>query len=325
MCIIVVKDKLTSLPQEKYLQNCFKNNPDGAGFMYVNHGRVIIDKGYMTYENFIKRYRKLCRKNNNFENKSLVMHFRIGTAGANSRENTHPYPVTFDKDVLHKTYYKTDLGVAHNGIITEYNPEVDDKTTNDTQNFIMRYIYPLYKNYSNFYKNKYIMEGINKITSSKFAFLDRNDNVYLVGNFETDDDGVKYSNSNYLPYYSYGYDYYRYYDNYYSKYYDRYYDRYYDDYGKDAYNHLLPEKVDDEKSDKDFVKNISQIDDESEVVLESDWYYSIDDKPFEHVKDKLLVYDFYYDILYEVNDMGDYEFLGNKILLLDKYGDEIIL
>ena len=313
MCIIVVKDKNTSLPRQDYLKNCFDYNSDGAGFMYVNNNKVTIDKGYMTYKSFKKRYKKLCKRFNNFENKSLVMHFRIGTAGANSRENTHPYSVTNDKDILHKTYCYTDLGVAHNGIISKYNPEIGDKTTNDTQNFIMNYIYPLYEHYPDFYKNKYIMDGIEEITNSKFAFLDTHDNVYLVGDFETDEDGVKYSNSNYLPYYNYGYGYYKGYSSH---------------YGYDAYNHLLSYSKDedeDDKSDEDYVKNISQIDDESEVVLESDWYYSVEDKNFEKVNDKLLVYDFYYDMLYEVNSMGDYDFIGNKVLLLDKYGEEIIL
>lgn len=312
MCIIVAKDKITSLPQEKYLKNCFDNNPDGAGFMYVdNNNNVIIDKGYMTYKSFLKRYKKLCRKYNDFVNKSLVMHFRIGTAGANSRENSHPYPVTYDKNILHKTYYRTNLGVAHNGIIHEYNPPIDDKTTNDTQNFIIKYIYPIYKHYPKFYKNKYIMDGIEEITKSKFAFLDKYDNIYLVGKFETDDDGVKYSNSNYLPYYNYGYDYYRYYDKYYDK---------YDDY---KYPSLTTSS--ETKDDAEFVKNIKDIDDEYEIVLESNWYYSVNEKPFEYVGDKLLVYDYYYGILYEVNDMGDYELIGEDVMIFDENGEEIIL
>ena len=128
------------------------------------------------------------------------MHFRIGTAGANSRENTHPYPISYDKEVLHKTYYKTSLGMAHNGIISQYNPPKEDKTTNDTQNFIIKYVYPLYKHYRKFYKNKYIMDGLEDITGSKLAFLDKCDNIYLVGTFEKDENGVQYSNGNYKPY-----------------------------------------------------------------------------------------------------------------------------
>lgn len=312
MCIIVAKDKKHPLPKDEYLKNCFDNNPDGAGFMYVNNDEVVIDKGYMNLKSFMKRYKKLCKKYNNFEGKALVMHFRIGTAGANSRENTHPYPVTYDKNLIHKTYMRTSLGVAHNGIIHDYNPPIDDKTTNDTQNFIMKYLYPLYKNYPHFYKNKYIMDGIKEITGSKFAFLDKCDNIYLVGKFEEDEDGIKYSNSNYLPAYSYSYGY-GYYD--YSDYNDRY---------GGYYARYTPIEVKDESKDKEYVKNISEIDDEYEVVLEPNWYYSIAEKPFEYVGDKFLVYDWYYGMLYEVNDMGDYEYLGNEVMIYDENGEEII-
>lgn len=307
MCIIVVKEKDKSLPQEKYLKNCFDNNPDGAGFMYVDNKQVVIDKGYMNYKSFMKRYKKLCKKYNNFNDKSLIMHFRIGTAGANSRENCHPYPVHYDKNVLHKTYYKTNLGMAHNGIIHDYNPPREDKTTNDTQNFIMKYVYPLYKHYPKFYKNKYIMEGMEDITNSKLAFLDKYDNIYLVGKFETDEEGILYSNSNYLPYTPY------------YKYYDVYGYRDYADYDYP----LL--RVNNTKEDEEFVKNISEIDDEYETVLEANWYYSTDEKPFEYVGEKLMVYDYYYGILYEVNDMGDYEYLSNNVMIFDENGEEVIL
>ena len=57
MCIIIAKEKYGRLPSEKELKNCFTNNSDGAGFMYVKNGKVVIDKGYMKYEAFIKHYK----------------------------------------------------------------------------------------------------------------------------------------------------------------------------------------------------------------------------------------------------------------------------
>ena len=314
MCIIVAKDKITPLPKDEYLKNCFDNNPDGAGFMYIDNNSVVIDKGYMTYKSFKKHYKRLCRKYNNFDNKSLIMHFRIGTAGANSKQNTHPYPVTYDKELLHKTYYRTTLGMAHNGIISQYNPDKNDDTTNDTQNFIMKYVYPLYKHYPKFYKNKYIMDGLEDITGSKLAFMTKDDTIYLVGKFETDESGVKYSNTNYLPYtYKYaalsGYHYYPdyYYDNY--KHNDYYYDK------------------EDTKSDKEFIEDLKDMDDpgyETEIMLEPKWYYSVNEKNFESVGDKELIYDFYYNILYEVTATGDYEYLGNDVMIFDENGEEMI-
>lgn len=288
MCIIVAKNKLTKLPKETYLQNCFDNNPDGAGFMYTKNGRVIIDKGYMTFRSFIKRYHKLCKRFNNFENKALVMHFRIGTAGANSPQNTHPYPVTDNKKLLHKTYVKTGLGVVHNGIISQYNPEKHIKDVNDTQNFIMKYLYPLYSNYRTFYKNEFIMDGISDITNSRLVFLDTNDTLSFVGEFEKDENGVLYSNSTYKT------DWYSYYNKY-----------YYGDYVKD-------------EEDKPNY--------ETELQLEPNWYISVEGKEFEKVGDRQIIYDYYSGFLYEIDDVGDtIRELGWDAEIFDENGEEIIL
>ena len=314
MCIIVAKDKFSKLPKEEYLKNCFTNNPDGAGFMYVDKdNNVIIDKGYMTYKSFLKRYKKLCKRYNDFINKALVMHFRIGTAGANSKENCHPYPITYDKDKLHKLYTTTNLGVAHNGIISQYNPPKEDKTTNDTQNFIMKYIYPIYKHYPKFYKNQYIMNGLEDITSSKFAFLDKCDNIYLVGDFKTDDNGVKYSNSNYLPATTYSLKNYGYYGY---DYYNDYYTKYRDEYPVNTTKTT--------KTDKDYLRNVYNDEYYSEIALEPTWYYSVEEKNFEKVGDKIMVYDFAYDILYEINETGDYDYIGRNVIIYDENGEEII-
>lgn len=309
MCIIVAKNKLTPLPKEDYLKNCFTNNPDGSGFMYVDNGKVIIDKGYMTYNSFKKHYDKLCKKYKNFEGKSLVMHFRIGTAGANSKENTHPYPITTSKNNLHKTYFRTNLGMAHNGVIHDYNPPTDIKDMNDTQNFIIKYVAPLYNHYEDFYKNEYILKGLDEITNSKLAFLDKYDNIYLVGTFVEDESGVKYSNSNYKPYeYTY-------------KYYGDYY-KYYDEYYYNKYKSITYKDEDFLKDEEETTSKVPAY--ENEILLESKWYISINEKPLEKVGNKLYIYDFYYGILYELNEYDDYEYISDKVDIFDENGEEVI-
>lgn len=196
MCIIVAKEKNVGLPTYNQLLNCFEYNNDGAGFMYVKNGKVIIDKGYMTWNKFYKRYKKLCRKFNNFENQSLIMHFRIGTSSGNTPQNTHPYPISNKVEDLHKLYVKTDLGMVHNGIIHDYTPTDKFTNTNDTQEFILKYVSTLYNHYPKFYKNKYIMNGLSDITNSKLAFMDTTGYIYYVGDF-IDEKGIKFSNSTY--------------------------------------------------------------------------------------------------------------------------------
>lgn len=203
MCIIVAKDKRNRLPSIKELEYCFDYNHDGAGFMYTDNGKVILDKGYMTKEDFMARFKTLCKKYNNFKDKCLVVHCRIGTAGSNSKQNTHPYALTKKINKLHKTYTKASVGIAHNGIISDYQPS-GDKDINDTQNFIRTYMVNKYKEDKEFYKRQWERTQIEDITGSKFAILDKDDNLYLIGLFMKEDN-LSFSNSHYKPY-TYTYD-----------------------------------------------------------------------------------------------------------------------
>lgn len=219
MCIIAIKNKDSKLFKEEELKNMFQNNPDGAGFMYVDNEEVIIDKGYMTFESFKKHYNKLCNRFNNFKNKSLILHFRIGTSGTNSQQNCHPYPITSNIKDLHKTFIKSEVGIAHNGIISDYAPILKNNyyDTNDTQEFIMHYLSPLKDNWSAFYKNRRQLQALKKITNSKLVFLDKNDNVYTSGDF-VEHKGRLFSNTSYENYeikynYNYSYPNYKYSDN----------------------------------------------------------------------------------------------------------------
>lgn len=207
MCIIIAKNKKDRLPTYEELLNSFEYNSDGAGFMYTQRGKVVIDKGYMRFSDFIKRFNELCTEFHDFKNKSLVIHCRIGTSSGNTPANTHPYPITYKERDLHKLKFETDLGMAHNGIITKYTPTWAKPTTNDTQEFILKYVYNLYSHWNDFYKNRFILEGLGAITNSKLAFLDKDDNLYLVGDFIEDDD-LYFSNTSYRDYrgyYNYGY------------------------------------------------------------------------------------------------------------------------
>ena len=194
MCIIIAKDKYGRLPSEEELKNSFEYNSDGAGFMYVKDKKVVIDKGYMTYDAFIKHYKKLLSDFNDFKGKSLVIHCRIGTSGKNIKENTHPFPITSDvRKLKAKHLSQEDVGIVHNGIIKGYGTATG---LNDTQEFISKYIYPIYSHFKDFYKNKDLMYGIEVITSSKWVILDSTDTLYYIGEF-TDDKGLKFSNTTY--------------------------------------------------------------------------------------------------------------------------------
>ncbi len=197
MCVIVVKPKNTKLPSMELLRNCFENNPHGAGLMFLKNGLVNVNKGYMTFNKFEKRLKRLSTEIDLYKN-PLIMHFRIGTCLSNSKENTHPFIVSNSDKRLKSISDTGNLGICHNGIIANYGNE---KLT-DTQEFIKDFITPIYNLSSDFYKRQDIKTLIKNTTNSKFAFLDKDNNVYTIGDFYKKD-GCYFSNYSYYHYDSY--------------------------------------------------------------------------------------------------------------------------
>lgn len=305
MCIIVAKEKNVKLPSEEVLKNCFTNNSDGAGFMYVDKNKVVIDKGYLKYDDFIKHYKKLCKKYHDFKNKALVMHFRIGTSGLNDRGNTHPYPISSNVKDLHSVKSICDIGIAHNGIISDYNPKDDKKNTNDTQEFIMKYLTPLYEHYRDFYKNEYILKGLEDITGSRLVFLTSDEKLYYVGDFE-ENKGIKYSNSSYEERYWYNCDNYNVYTP-----------------AWDTYTH-------DYVGNEGYVFNEAQIkidkkdiDMHNVIKLDSEWYIG-NGYGIEKVGDRNFYADMYEYTLYEELENGDLILIGEDTYVYDEDYEEIM-
>lgn len=262
MCVIIAKNKNSRIPTENELKNCFTANSDGAGFMYVDNKKVIIDKGYMTYKSFIKRFYELCNKYDNFDDKSLVIHCRITTDGSTSVKNCHPFPVCDSIKKMQKQKSCNDLGVAHNGIIADYRPPKDDtKDISDTINYIKKYFAPIKQAFKDFYKNQAFLDGVELMTNSKFAFLDSDDVLTVCGHF-INENGLLFSNSSYFDY---------------SKYYNYNYNYnnnfYYDDY----------EIVDDY--------------DDVETVRDKDYLIKLDDNYFAEIPNENEVDDYAFDIL----------------------------
>ena len=294
MCIIIAKDKIGRPPKEEELKNAFEYNDDGAGFMYVDNGKVVIDKGYMTFESFMKHYKTLLKKYNDFKNKSLVIHCRIGTSGRNTKGNTHPYPITNKVKNLKKVHLsREDIGIAHNGIIKGYGTATG---LNDTQEYISKYLFPLYSHYKDFYKNKDMLYQIEMATGSKFAILDSDDNIYYVGEF-IDDNGLNFSNNTYEKgYYSYNYGYNYWYGNTYNK---------------------------EKEVDTKIEENLEDYSGEYLIPLEKEWYVDLyGSGNVEKVGDKILWYDYEtMELLQEIG--GEMELIAANPIIYDENFEEI--
>ncbi len=200
MCIIVVKPKKVEFPEKRTLRNCFSNNPDGAGFMYVDNNEVVIDKGYMSFRKFWKGY----RRKNLSQDQTVIFHFRIGTSGQSTCEFCHPFPLTFDRLAQTALNLRCDMGLVHNGIIGS----LGNTFSSDTMEYITTILSDPYIKY-NLRDSKTIQSLIkNDIGHSKFAILYPDDNYVLI-NEEKFDEYKDCLYSNYTYMYnnnSYGYD-----------------------------------------------------------------------------------------------------------------------
>ena len=192
MCIIAAKAAGVPMPDRDTIRNMWEANRDGAGIMYVEKGKVHIEKGFMKYKDFTKVLDRL-EKQLDLTATPVVMHFRITTHGGTSPENTHPFPITDSIGALKKLTITTDIGVAHNGIINSVNPR---KGISDTMEYIASQLAPLKKALPRFYENKNAMTLVKNAIESKMVFLTKDGKLYTIGDF-VNDKGMLYSNSSY--------------------------------------------------------------------------------------------------------------------------------
>ena len=192
MCVIAYKPLNVEFPSDTILKNCFENNPDGAGFMYAYQGQVFIQKGYKTWQSFIKALNKARKLTGN--NVPYVMHFRIATQGFDTTM-THPFPLSSNMEKLKELKTVTNIGVAHNGVLSLTSDGA--KTYSDTMKFITDYLSLIIRKYS-WYKDKKTKLLIERlIEGSRLAILDKDNHCELLGKTWVEDNGIWYSNNSY--------------------------------------------------------------------------------------------------------------------------------
>lgn len=193
MCVIVVSKKGVRQPTTEQLKNCFTNNPHGAGYMYARGDKVIIHKGFMTWEDFSRAV-----KNEHFTAKDpVVYHFRISTQAGVQPTMTHPFPLTSNIEYCEKLDITScSVGVAHNGII-RMTSNAKETRFSDTAIFISEYMTKLIRN-RNDLSDLYVLNMIDHLTNSKWALLADDGGISTVGNF-VNEKGLLFSNSSYLP------------------------------------------------------------------------------------------------------------------------------
>ena len=97
-CVAVWKPKGVQIAK-KYLENCFTNNKEGAGFAIVKDGKIEMEKGFFTFDEFWQAY-------NGLQKYAALIHFRIATHGKVDEDNCHPFMLDGGKYAL-----------VHNGVL----------------------------------------------------------------------------------------------------------------------------------------------------------------------------------------------------------------
>lgn len=192
MCVICVSKKGVRQPKEKEIVDMFNTNPHGAGYMYARNGKVYISKGYMTITDYINAI----RSEKFDENDVVVYHMRISTQAGVNQQMTHPYPLTSKIENCKLLDIVCSCGVAHNGII-QMTTDRTNTEYNDTTLFITKYLTKLVRCPKDLNDNN-IKEMVYRLTNSRWALLDGDENLSLIGNWE-EDDGLLYSNLNHKP------------------------------------------------------------------------------------------------------------------------------
>lgn len=178
MCLAIYKPSKASVDWDA-LEEGFKCNGHGAGFVTAHKGVLEIQKGFFTFDAFRAAYMPHVHK-------QAAIHFRLATHGDKNEANCHPFSVT------------DEIAMIHNGILSI--DTSDAKEMSDTWHYVEYVLKPLAEESRDFYSHgsiKFLGEAA--ISGSKFVFL-RADGDWDIWN---QDDGhwqgdIWYSNRSYV-------------------------------------------------------------------------------------------------------------------------------
>ena len=199
MCIICYKPAGAHI-DDATIQEMIKRNPDGAGYVYYDAAdkTLTLSKGYLNANDAARAFREIP------DDAPAILHARIKTHGKHAAEQTHPFPLVANTDLLEAQDLTISNGyaVAHNGVF--YNMSIGDDYS-DTQAFIYKVLAPL-RALADAAKIDLTDEGLRPLIdaavgSSRLAIMSVHGGaVALYGSgWQQAADGCYYSNSTYKP------------------------------------------------------------------------------------------------------------------------------
>jgi hypothetical protein len=186
MCIIAYQPIESEFPiSYDKLDNCYVNNPDFVGYMFVTKSNDIRIKKFEDFECFYESYVKDFRNN---PDTPFVIHFRLATSGFVNKVNCHPF------------FVNQNLAFCHNGVL-----DIDVPLNSKISDTMLFNKTILQKLPAKFLSNKGCIELIlNYISGDKLVFLDRKKRVTIMnedkGMWEN---GTWFSNCGFMSKYNY--------------------------------------------------------------------------------------------------------------------------
>ena len=126
MCIIVYKPEGSPMPPADTLRRCFEENPDGAGLMWPENGRVMLRKGFMDWGALSHAISNELPRD--ARELPVALHFRIATHGRVKPGCCHPFAVCKDYKTMRAQSVSAAVGFMHNGTLAglETSQDVSD-------------------------------------------------------------------------------------------------------------------------------------------------------------------------------------------------------
>ena len=114
------------MPSTGTLRRCFEENPDGAGFMWPERGRVQLRKGFMGWGDLESALSSELPRD--ARGLPVALHFRIATHGRVKPGCCHPFAVCKDYGAMCAESASAAAGFMHNGTLAglDTSPDVSD-------------------------------------------------------------------------------------------------------------------------------------------------------------------------------------------------------
>lgn len=190
MCVIAVQTIGAKISDER-IRQLYASNPDGAGIMWAQDGKVHWRKGFFSVERLLDAWHRIPK------GVTAAVHCRITTHGGTCDRLCHPFPLTNKPNEVFKLKGKAKVALMHNGIMhfMERDCHYNAKRDSDSSAYAKK-LYDMLGGARLPSHDEEMDEIRDETSGSKIFLLDGTGAFFTAGEW-TWEDGVLYSNTNF--------------------------------------------------------------------------------------------------------------------------------